>query len=368
MNSKKIFIASVLKPVDDVRHYDKLACSLAKANKYQIFILGKGSEKKSRIKQISFINSGNFSRISIRRLLVQLTFLKTLFQVNPHLVVITSIELLPIAAVMKLIFKYKLIFDVQEDYLSNIKHQTEYNPIAKAILIPAISSIQYIYHAAIDHYILAELSYKNSVRKTSINSTVLENKIVESRLNNDLNKWNKKDNFKLIFSGTISNYSGIKKAIEIFDFIYLQIPNSYLKIIGVYHDQDIFEYLKHKQIQNRNIELFVDNKPIDHQLIVNAIKESHLGIISYIPNKTNENRIPTKLFEYSGYGLPYLIHDHPYWKNRANELGGAMTCDLLNFKTQTLMDQYENLKNWTSEKSVWNEEERQLLTLIESLI
>ena len=47
---KKIVIASVLKPVDDVRAYWKLSQSMAKTNKYEVNIIGNDGKKPPRMK------------------------------------------------------------------------------------------------------------------------------------------------------------------------------------------------------------------------------------------------------------------------------------------------------------------------------
>ncbi|MFT6865648.1 MAG: glycosyltransferase involved in cell wall biosynthesis [Cyclobacteriaceae bacterium] len=368
MNYKKIFIASVLKPVDDVRHFDKLACSLAKANKYQIFILGKGSIKKTENDLISFWNTGYFKRKSFHRLIVQITFLRKISALKPDLIIITSLELLPLASLFKKWFRYKLVYDVQENYLSNIRYQNEYPTLEKLILIPIINLTQRIFHRRVDHFLLAEKSYSTEVANLGNRYTILENKTGLSKIKLKVKKWDGNEPLILIFSGTISEYSGIKIAIEIFEKIQKHVPSSRLKVIGCYHDLNLQKFLKSKAEENPSIELYTDSTPIEHDLILQAITTSHLGMISYKPNETNKKRVPTKLFEYASYGLPYLIDQHPYWLSRSQEMGGAIPIDIGSFDVEKAIKQYRQLLEWDRKKSLWLDEEVTLINLIKQLI
>ncbi|WP_258105019.1 hypothetical protein [Marinoscillum sp. MHG1-6] len=368
MKVKKIFIASVLKPVDDVRHYHKLACSLAKAKKYQIFILGKGTQKKSPDKSITFYPTGNFSRKSIRRLLVQIHFLYRLIRLQPTLLIICTPELLPIAAIMKAFLGFPIIYDVQENYGRNINHQKEYTSFSKFLLRPLAGLLEKLSTSTVDHFLLAEQAYQKELKLEPDETTILENKSLPPIHVPTFKEWSKSKPLKMLFSGSISEYSGVLNAIELFDAISQIHKKSELLIIGSYQDRNLANQLFDYANGCKDITLNIQHHSVDHQYILQAIEASDLGIIGYQPNEVNASRIPTKLFEYSGHGLPYLLHDHPYWVNRANVLGGAIVVNFENFDPADLLERLENLQSWELSRSHWTQEEIIFKSLTEKLI
>ena len=52
-----IAIASTLKPVDDVRAFEKIAQSIAKTNKYEVNIIGNTGKKESNSSRIHFVTN-----------------------------------------------------------------------------------------------------------------------------------------------------------------------------------------------------------------------------------------------------------------------------------------------------------------------
>ena len=69
MTTSKILIASVLKPVDDTRMYEKIGLALAKIDKADIHIAGFASNNVSEYDNIEFHHLFKFNRLSLRRLL-----------------------------------------------------------------------------------------------------------------------------------------------------------------------------------------------------------------------------------------------------------------------------------------------------------
>ncbi|MEP4535021.1 MAG: hypothetical protein ABJ004_18140 [Cyclobacteriaceae bacterium] len=363
MNLKKILIASVLKPVDDVRLYSKLACSLAKANKYEIFILGKGTGKKSSNNKISFCENGNFGRISLKRFGSQFYLARLIQKLKPDTVIITAIELLPLAVLLKPFFGFKIFYDVIENYRLNVKHQQEYGAITKLVLLPVIAMIETLTFWAVDHFLLAEKSYQYEMKNLGKRLTVLQNKTVLPHGYNTPIRWQKDAPLKLLFSGSISHYSGIIDALKIFEEIEKFYPNVELKIIGSCQEKTLHDLLIQQQNANLKIKLFVDSDFIPHHQIEQAISESNLGIISYTPTPTNQNRIPTKMFEYAAFGLPYLYHHNPSWVSAAEEVGGGIAVDIGEFDAEYAIKKLTNTTKWGSPTALWSSEEQKFINL-----
>ncbi|MFY0600690.1 MAG: hypothetical protein JXR03_13540 [Cyclobacteriaceae bacterium] len=368
MNQKKIFIASVLKAVDDVRNYDKLADSLAKANKYEIFILGKGRDKKSGNNKIYFRTTGHFQRLSFRRLLIQFIFFLEVIRIKPDVLLITTIELLPIATFCKVLLRCRLVFDVQENHYSNFKNQPEYHKVSGAILSLTVLAFEKMFYPFVDHFILAESIYKSETHGLKDRFSILENKAIVDVQKGRNSSWEYGYHLNIIFTGTLSEYSGIETSIQLFEKINQKYPNSTFTIVGVYHQARIKKLLNEACRTSRSIKLFIDSNPVEHHKIEDQILKADLGIIGYTPNPTNQNRTPTKLFEYASYGLPYLIYDHPHWKTITEKIGGGIVMDFVDLDVEGLLKALDNIKKWDREKGQWREETQTLIDLFETLL
>src|SRR5258708_6960296 len=98
MKKQRIVIASLLKPVNDTRMFEKMANSLARV--YDVFIIGFSSEKDVSVNSsIHFLPHGPFKRISFQRFIQPLRILKKIHKVKPEVLIVNTHELLIVAAV-----------------------------------------------------------------------------------------------------------------------------------------------------------------------------------------------------------------------------------------------------------------------------
>ncbi len=360
---KKIVIANTLKPVDDVRAFEKIAQSIAKTNKYEINIIGNAGKKESGFSSIKFYPHHLSGKSIFKRLAIRYRILGILIKLKPNILIITTHELLTIAWLSKLINRTKIIYDVQEDYKQNIRYLSRL-PLT-LLLAYLVRLKERISHAYVDQYWLAEVCYENDLQlKPSI---VLENKAK----NTDL-KRNPKKKLSLLFSGTVSSYSQVQLAIEVYQGLRGIKPDTTITIIGQCHDRKLFQWLEQLADQDGHINLQISDRFISHEQITEAIMESDLGIISYQPNAVNENKFPTKLYEYSRYSLPYLIQGNSKWYDKSIHLGGAIAIDFTNPNLDLII---ERMKDPTSlftnnypETETWESQEGVLNGSIETLI
>src|SRR5688500_374324 len=116
-DSKKciIVIASVLKPIDDSRMYEKIGLTLANSGKYHVHVIGCDSAKteKPDIIQHAF---RPFTRVSVGRLLAPWRILFLTLRLKPRIFMVATHELLYLALFLKMATKCRIIYDVQENY------------------------------------------------------------------------------------------------------------------------------------------------------------------------------------------------------------------------------------------------------------
>ena len=263
----------------------------------------------------------------------------------------------------------KVIYDVQENYQLNVRQLADYGWTAK-VRIPFIRLIEYLSSQFIDHYFLAEKCYTEQLKFLTKNHTVLENKTVLIQSIPRRKSIGKNRVLNILFSGTISHYSGIEIIYQIILQLAQQNIDYSLTIIGQVHDINIYKNLKN--LDDERIKIIVDRKPIDHQKIISEIRQADLGLITYQPNVVNEQKVPTKLYEYTTYQLPYLIQEGSHWAHVGQRLGGAIPVSFDHIDFRKILDQLRNSlshqKTSIQKNSQWLQEEVQLTSTIDTLL
>src|SRR5258708_26381935 len=90
---RRILLASVLKPVDEPRMYERMGQSLA-VNGYEVFIAGFPALVTKPVNGIHFLPHKKFNRFSVSRIKVWFELLKKVFSIKPDVFVIGTHELI----------------------------------------------------------------------------------------------------------------------------------------------------------------------------------------------------------------------------------------------------------------------------------
>ncbi|WP_436516556.1 hypothetical protein [Ekhidna sp. To15] len=363
---KKIVIASVLKPVDDVRAYWKLSQSIAKTNKYEVNIIGNEGKKQSSDKNIKFYPHSVERSNWLKRLLIREHILLKVLRIKPNVLIITTHELINTALVCKILLGCKVIYDVQENYRKNVEFIST-SPFRSLISSLIYFKEKFVGRLFIDTYWLAESCYKVELSFIGNRYVVLENKAFEHSYNP--RDWSK---IHMVFSGTISEYGGVRRAIDL--FIELSEKTEYISllIIGQIHDLSLESWLKDRQKEYPELRLNISQKPISHEEILEAITQSNLGVIAYKPTIVNKDKIPTKLYEYSRYQLPFLVQKNTMWSKHGSQMGGAIPVDFSNIDKENILKILEKpdqlFPNQYPEEATWEFESQKLIQSLNDLM
>ncbi|MEM0939505.1 MAG: hypothetical protein AAF600_03525 [Bacteroidota bacterium] len=361
---KKIAIASILKPVDDVRGYWKMAQSLAKTNKYEVNIIGNVGKKESDHPKIIF-HSNRINRNQwVKRIILPYKTLLTVFKLKPSIFIITSHELLLISLILKLLINSKIIYDVQENYRYNINLR---EGLLRKIYSHLVGLKEDILSRGIDHFWFAEKCYLEELNYGENNYSILQNKAIKiDKIDSRL------DDIRIIFSGTISNYSGALIAMDIMLRIISEKPKSQGMFIGQIHDLKLELILRERINKNKNIQMILSRHPIPYDQILEKIQWANLAIIAYIPDQVNHRKMPTKLYEYSRYGLPFLVQEKTLWSKTGKRMGGAIPIDLLNPNLEKITETLETPKRLFptsyNYNDTWEHESHELIDSINHLL
>jgi len=362
----KIVIASTLKPVSEPRAYEKFAQSLAKSTKYQVHIIGPTPSVATVAQNILLQPIATKSNNIIGRLLRPWLILKQIYKIDPAILIVGTHELLIIGVLLKTVSKIKLVYDVQENYFFNFLYQRNYPWGVRHFLAVYVRVKEILIASFVDHFILAEQCYSLELPFIKSRFTVVENKFIKPRI--ELEKHHQKVTTFLL-SGTISKDFGVLAAIA---FI-RQLPaaENRLIIIGHCPNKTTIKMLDRATKTDNNIILKLSLTPISHQTILSEIGDKTIALLPYITNKSTVNKVPTKLYEFIGLGVPIIISTNPMWSELIVKYQAGISIDFsqpLNSVILSGIISLSKLSQTIDKKDfMWENEEIKLLKLINSL-
>ncbi len=370
MSKKKIVIASILKPIDDTRMYEKMGRSLAKTSKYEVHIIGFSVKNIPKENRISFHPIYDFPRLSLKRLFAPYHCYRLLNKIKPEVLIINTHELLLIGALYKVFHKTRLIYDVRENYYRNILYTATFPKLVRPFLASWVRFKEYLSHLFVDHYFLAEQYYEQEFSFTKGKSTVLENKYqplssIETTKDRDPSR------LKLLFSGTLAKSTGVFQAIELAKSLHKIDQSVSLDIIGYSPITSTIDKIRSLISSHDFIALTGGHELVPHHKILAKIQEANFGIICYPTNKSTINSTPTKLYEYLANRLPIIIQNHPKWKAICDKYSAGITVDFEDYTTENILDQVKRGKYYSStlkEGFLWEEEEVKLYKIVNNNI
>jgi len=368
MKKTKLVIASILKPVDDTRMYEKFGISLSQTNKYDINIIGFQSKNLPQSNGITFHPLFFFNRLSLKRIFAPFKIFFRMIKLTPKVLIVNTHELLLVSFLYKILFGGKLLYDVRENYYRNIRFTHTFPFIIRDLVAAYARGKEYLSYLFIDHYLLAEEGYRNEFTFIKNNYTIVENKykpLSKPKFNRP------KDKIRLLFTGTVAESTGILKAISL--TIALHEIDERIELI--IRGKCAFSQLRKKINKLCKDHDFISCDDLStlttHSEIEKAIATSNFGIIYYPHNISTINTKPTKLYEYLALQLPIILHDHKPWVDLASSYSAAIP---IHFEDADIQYVYDNMitgnfyPNGIDNQVLWVEEEKKLLEAIDIVL
>lgn len=371
IKKRRIVIASVLKPVDDPRMFEKIGRTLAAG--YEVHIIGyPTSISTTRLETPSLkVHPLNFfSRISAGRLLAPLKVLKLVRELRPEVLIVCTHELLFTGMLSRLLTRCAVIYDVQENYARNIYYGKTVLWVLKLPLAGSIRLKEWISSHFIKHFFLAERSYTDELKFTRPNYTVLENKLHNIPGDSVYRQQTTRDEIRLLFSGTLAETTGVFVAIRLAERLHAEDGRIVLYIVG---------YARQKAVQDE-IYMIAKNKSyirligisvlVPHSEIVEWITNVDFGVVSYPNNPSTRTSFPTKLYEYMGHRLPVLLTDNPVWVSFCETYQAAVPFNEHNIDPRALLNSMVHTAFYTlfPQEVLWKSEERKLNQVMNEII
>ena len=369
MLKKRILLASLLKPVNDSRMYEKTGISLAKLPNTEVHIAGFHANTSPGSANIFFHRLFNFQRLSLDRLKAQRKYWQLLLQLKPDVIIPNTYELLPLTVLYKLKKGATIIYDVRENYYANIRYQPTFPKLARWLLANGVRLIEKLCAPWISYFWLAEHSYAKELTFLKQNHTVLENKYrgPENPIFQRPVRINP-HSLNLLYSGTISEIYGIWEAVALAEKLHQLAPATHLTIIGYCPLPQTYARLKALIADKPYISLTGGDRLVPHQEIIRAIHRADVGLLPYRHNKSTWRCLPTKLFEYAANGLPCLIPQNPYWEDPVKAWDAGFSLDFMDPDAATVLARLTTgsfYQEGISKNVFWQEEEKKMLAFFD---
>lgn len=338
MKKRRIVIASVLKPIDDTRMYEKMGASLSLHDAYEIFIIGQASNAIPAHQGIHFIPLKRVKRVSLQRFLLPFIIGIKVIQVRPELLIVNTHELLIVSMLNRILFGCRIVYDIRENHYRNIRFSEAFPILLRAPIALWVRMKEKLTAPLFHHFILAEKAYQNELTFIGNRFTILENKAVLAtefvRPKSDLN-------FRLLFSGTIARSTGIFEAIALAKSLHTLNRKITLTIVGYCAlDQQRKEILE--AIGGASyVHLKGFEELVPHREVVEEITKASFGIVYYPPAPHTLGSVPTKLYEYIAHQLPILTWPDQTFTELIVEHQAGM---LINNGHETLLENMESHK------------------------
>ena len=367
---KHLLFASVLKPVNDVRMWERMGRSALGTNLFDVSVIGsksgKGSEKisdKIPVRQYPIFGG---KRLGSWRLMVGFQYLKLIFEIKPDIQVISSPELIWSAITYRIWHhKSKLVYDVRENYLANILYTKSYLTLLKPILSLLIGLSEWLISKIADSIWVAEMCYIEERPLTFGKAHYLPNAYDINSGSRPMQPRRFGDQISFLISGTIGRHYGTLEAIR-WVKSFRGFRNAQLIILGYCADEN-YRQLVLTEIDGQDwIQCHGLDQLINHSAIVEATCKADVLLLPYLPNQSTKNRIPTKLYEGLAWSVPMLIPENEIWESIIKEFNAGLVVDFNQQVTEVWVKDFYNrvfyeLVHKSDLKIFWQDYEKHFL-------
>jgi hypothetical protein len=358
----KIVIASILKPADDVRAFEKMAMTLA-GEGHEVCLIGMPATTPVTPPHVRFMELVPFHRLSWRRVLAPFQVLKKIREVKPQLLIVNTHELLIVGVLNRILFGTKIIYDIQENYYQNILWTGVFSPWVRRLIAWWVRITEWLTTPFFHRVIFAEKCYTEELSFVASKAVVIENK---AALPGGFIRSAASDKLLLAFTGTLGESTGVFEAIAFADRLYERRADLELHIIGFCAQPEKLAQIMSQCSGKRYIKLVVGKMQVGHERIMNLIGRANFGIISYPPSPHTANRTPTKLFEYMSAKLPILLSNNPRWQALTDPLSAAIMVDFQKPTLERILAEMNGRNFYTGpvDDFLWASEKQKLIDLV----
>jgi glycosyltransferase involved in cell wall biosynthesis len=280
---------------------------------------------------------------------------------------------------IKILLKKKVIYDIHEDYRTQIK-QKVWIPtrLLKYLVSSVFSVVEKFFCLFYDKLVFAEIYYKdnysNLLQKKAID--ILNYPLIENKVKTVSNK----SEIKLIYTGNITKERGAYIMLDTLSELIKLNSNIKMYWIGSLKDENIISTIEQKSEFNDNLVVVGKRGYTDKDVIDSYVALSDFGLALFPQSEHYNKKLLTKFYEYMMYGIPVIASNFDVWKRfvKTNQIG--ITIEPENTQNIAkeiirLIEDKELINNvrinspkLIKDKYNWIIEERKLLKIYEELL
>jgi glycosyltransferase involved in cell wall biosynthesis len=321
-----VLIASGLKPVQDIRAFGKLGLSMSETNKYSLNFIGFCPKRSPKSDEFRYFYSITDTKSLWQRAWMPFRFAQIIKKVRPKIVICCTWEFLPVARLLMRIYGFKLIYDVQENYIANLNLNPERGAISRFLAKSLIRLSES--KNGIDHFLLAEKCYENEMPEKSP-ALVLPNLYAGKKTQTQSVFLDPDTPLQLLITGTLSPSFGTENALLWFLKLSDIFPKITLRIVGHCPIKSFQKRLEKLAENQPNISLLISENPMPHKEIIEEMKAVDLLLLPYEDRDEFRSKMPTKLFECAALNIPILHSPNPLWEEFLCSFNGGKSVNFL---------------------------------------
>ncbi len=364
----KVFIFTAVHPWNDIRIFYKQTTSLGK--KYSVELHAPARFTKKIINNITVYGLPLWTNKK-DRIKTYFILLKRIWMSNADIYHFHDPELILHGLCLKLLRRKKVIYDVHENLIQLIKERSWIPFIYKKPLTILYLILEKLSVRVFDKIVLAEESYKQFIPNNSV--IILNFPLFKQYISKE------EKTIDAIYVGGVLEERGAFELVKIAKCVTDKIPNFTMKIIGPV-GQSIGNKLTQciKDINLLNNVVLTGR--LDYYIAMKEIQKSKIGLAILHPKGNYVRSLPTKLFEYMSYELPYIASDFRYWRSffRGDKAGYFVQYDNVQYSAEKILtllvdDRLRNQLGKRGRELVeknfnWVSEEKKLFILYKELV
>ena len=245
----------------------------------------------------------------VRRILALPSLLRTLLRQRADLYHFQDTELLPLAFVLKLIFRKRVVYDAYEDFPAMVANKKSIPRMIRPTAARIVSAAERLAAFAFDGLMTADpLTLRRLARTGRSKKLVLYNfpnldlfpaPTLEAK------------EFDVVYRGGLSERAGTYILLDAMRLLARPDRQVRLLLMG-YFDNATAEKDMRERIRALGLESsIVIRGRIDHERMAKALSEARIGVCPLQPISKFMRNIPVKVFEYWACALPVVATDLP---------------------------------------------------------
>lgn len=296
--------------------------------------------------------------------------LKKCFEIDAELYHFHDPELMPTGIELKKKGK-KVIYDAHEDVPRQLLSKEYVSSVARKPLAILLEWYEDYAAKKYDYIITATPHIQKRFLRLNASSLDVNNYPLLSELNIETTNWLEKKN-KVCYVGSITQIRGLEQVVDAMDHLNL----IELDLAGSIWPPSFKENLeKRKGWKKTN---FLGQ--IDRENVKRVLRESQVGIVTFLPFGNHTHSQPNKLFEYMAQGIPLVASNFDLWKSIIETVGCGVCVDPANPESiaeaiKSLLKDKQKAKQMGEKGRAailktynWKSEERKLLNIYKNLL